>query len=192
VSERENYLRQRGWASLRAADFSAAYTALEESLRVMDTAPAEFAPLRRAEAQWLLAEAAMGFDPDLAVAPMQAARTVVLAHYPRENPEHAQWLLLEAVAATVAGKYSTATGLLDAAEPVLSAAPDAVHAREMIELLRAWADAAQDRCTVAATMLRPDATSALPATDSARVRFWLGRAQAVYVRRCQSADSEAV
>ncbi len=187
ASERENYLRQRGWAALRAVDFSAAYWAFDESLRVMDSEPGEFASLRRAEAQWLLAEAALGFDPALAVAPMQAARATVLAHYPQENPEHAQWLLLEALAATVAGQYATAAGLLDTAEPILRTAPGAVHAREMIVLLRAWADAEQDRCVAAAATLQPNAL-ALQATDSARVRYWLGRAQAVYLRDCRPAE----
>ena len=146
-SERENYHRQRGWAALRAGRFAFAHEEFQASLAVTTAAPADFAPLRVAEAHWLLAEAALGFDPILAIAPIDAAAPIVLAQYPEGHAERAQFQLLQAQLAFTRKEYSRVEKLLGIAEPILRQHHDVAHAWISIDLLRAAMAAVQGDCT---------------------------------------------
>lgn len=180
LSELENFHRQRGWAALRAAHFESAYASFQQSLLIIARQPSAFAPLRRAEAQWLLAEAALGFDATLAVAPMQAARSVVLQHYSEGHSERAQWQLLEARADLAGQRFAEAAAMLSAAEAVLEHADDAAHALLQLGLLRARLELAGHDC--AAARQRLDAWSA--PIDEPRLAHLRVEIQAEYASAC--------
>lgn len=111
AATRENIWRQKGWAALRAGNASAAQTDFASMRAVIAAAPGEFDPLRIAEADWLLAEAAVDAgQPEIALKHLSAAEPVLLAEYTDDHPERrsvaltriaAQWLNGDAEAALV-------------------------------------------------------------------------------------------
>lgn len=85
---RENIWRQKGWAALRAGDAQAARTDFAAMRAAIDEAPATFDPVRTAEADWLLAEAAVeAGDGDAALSHLARAEPIMLAEYGESHPE---------------------------------------------------------------------------------------------------------
>ena len=116
VESLENYWRQRGWTALRVLELEIAQASLQQSLTVIDAAPAAFSALRRAEAQLLLADVALLRD-DVPAARSALARAVpaFFAEYPPGHPERIGVLLIEVRILLAAGDARSALALLDAA-----------------------------------------------------------------------------
>ena len=116
----ENALRQRGWAALRMMDVDTASIALERAAAIARAAPQTFSELRRAEAEWLLAQVAlMRGDSQTALAKIAAARAAFEAEYAQEHTERAAFDLLHARALAMANHTDAAAALLAIALPVL-------------------------------------------------------------------------
>jgi serine/threonine protein kinase len=162
VSVRENYWRQRGWTALRADRNATALDALQRALQEIDAAPAQFAPLRRAEGELLLGEAQLALgDSSAAAASIARARPVLLQEYAAGHPERAAIALTQARLALLQGEVADSLARLAAAEPALrDAGPDYARDRFQRLALLARAEAEAARCGDARRSAQ-DATRAL-------------------------------
>ena len=87
VGDRENLLRQRGKISMRQHQFSQAMRFFSESAGIHQAHAAEFAAIRVAEGQYLLAQAALAADNGAAAkSAWRAAESVFLKTYAANDP----------------------------------------------------------------------------------------------------------
>jgi len=92
----ENYWRQRGWSALRAFELDRARESFLRGLAQIEAAPQSFSPMRRAEAERLLAETLLTqSDAAAAQTHLAAAQPVYYAEYPPDHIERAAFDLLK-------------------------------------------------------------------------------------------------
>ncbi len=143
---RENILRQKGWSALRAGEPAMAAQDLRAARAVIDANPSAFSTMRVAEANVLLAEAAIdrgdGVD---AQAYFALAEPALLAEYQGSHPERRSLLVIKAATRLVADDYATALSLLDQINTIAFVPADTGE-RTAMALLRAQALAGLGRC----------------------------------------------
>lgn len=121
----ENYLRQRGWTALRAFELDRARMSFTQGLAQIDAAPQAFSPMRRAEAERLLAETLLAqSDAAAAQTHLTAAQTTYYAEYPADHLERAVFdllkarlLLLQGDTAAAQAAAAIAVQVLDRSQP---------------------------------------------------------------------------
>ncbi|MDZ4813720.1 MAG: serine/threonine-protein kinase [Pseudomonadota bacterium] len=143
---RENILRQKGWSALRAGEPEIAAQDLRAARAVIDANPGAFSSMRVAEANVLLAEAAIdrghGVDAKTYFA---LAEPVLLAEYQGTHPERRSLLVIKAATRLVAHDYATALSVLDQINTIAFVPADAGE-RTTMALLRAQGLAGLGRC----------------------------------------------
>jgi serine/threonine-protein kinase len=116
AATRENIWRQKGWAALRTGDAEGAMRDFAAMRAAIDEAPAEFDPIRVAEASALLAEAALDVgDAASAARHFGGAAPVLFGEYPLPHPARRLPLLIGARLHWLAGDLAAAQAELDAA-----------------------------------------------------------------------------
>lgn len=134
----ENYWRQRGWSALRADDLDTARRGLERSLAVITAAPQAFSAMRRAEGEWLLAQALLAQSQTAAAQRLlDAARPVYQAEYPAGHPERALFDLSDAQLQLARGDTAAGQRLLAAAAAVLEGSKAEAKDRFALRLIQA-------------------------------------------------------
>jgi len=183
----ENYWRQRGWTALRGGDLAAAQGALRASLAIIDSVPAQFSALRRAEAELLLAEASLlQSDGEAALAHLARAQAAVFAEYPPSHLGRAEFEVLQARALLQTGDYARALQLIQGAAPRIDASAQASaetvdnEDARMANATLAHALAANQSCTQARLAL----ASAQPVPTLANRRAAWTEATAALIRFC--------
>ena len=150
---RENILRQKGWSALRAGEPEMAAQDLRAARAVIDANPSAFSSMRVAEANVLLAEAAIdrgeGVD---AQAYFALAEPALLAEYQGSHPERRSLLVIKAATRLVAHDYATALSLLDLIDSI-AFVPAQTGEHTTMALLRAQALAGLSRCDEARVTL---------------------------------------
>lgn len=158
----ENYWRQRGWVALRSVDLDAASSDLVASLAVIDANSGQFSALRRAEAEWLLAEVALlkGDGAD-ASTHLRQAEPAITAEYPAGHEERAAFALTQARALLSSGEVAQALALIEQAQPQMAVAENAKPDPAGREQLRvadavlAQARAASGQCARPGSAIEP-------------------------------------
>jgi hypothetical protein len=189
ANTRENIWRQKGWASLRAGDAQAARRDFTAMRAAIDDAPASFDPVRVAEADWLLAEAAVeAGDADAALRHLARAEPVMLAEYGEGHPERRNIGVTRIAAELAAGHTDAAmTGFGTLAATAYPRADAREQAR--IDWLMADALIQQRRCEEAAAWI-----DAFDATHAATPRLKQMRARVTALRStvCGSVDQSSM
>ena len=118
----ENYWRQRGWTALRAFELDRARTSLLQALAQIEAAPQAFSPMRRAEAELLLAETLLAqSDAAAAQVHLAAAQAVYYAEFPAGHVERAVFDLQKSRLLLLQGEIAAAQTTAAAAAQVLDA-----------------------------------------------------------------------
>lgn len=141
-SAAENTWRQRALIALRRGDANVAMRCIERSIAAMAQAPAEFSPLRRAEAELMRAEAALLLtDAGLAQSALDRAWPVFTASYANGHAQHTAISLLQTRVWLLGEKPLRA-------KPVLLAALNSANARDVFvaRLLLAQIAVREKRC----------------------------------------------
>ena len=189
ATTRENIWRQKGWAALRAGDAQAARKDFAAMRAAIDAAPTSFDPLRVAEADWLLAEAAVeAGDGDAALGHLARAEPVLLAEYGAGHPERRNIGVTRIAAELAAGRPDAAMTSFGA---LAAAAYPAAAAREQARIDWLMADALiqQGRCEEAGAWI--DAFDTTHATTP-RLRQMQARVTALHASVCGSMDRTSV
>lgn len=189
VTTRENIWRQKGWAALRAGDAQAARRDFASMRAAIDEAPASFDPVRVAEADWLLAEAAVDAgDADAALRHLARAEPVMLAEYGEGHPERRNIGVTRIAAELAAGHTDAAmTGFGALAATAYPRADAREQAR--IDWLMADALIQQRRCEEARAWI--DAFDTTHAATPRLVQLH-ARVTASHASVCGSVDQKSV
>ena len=160
VEALENYWRQRGWTALRVLELEVAQAALTQSLAVIESAPAAFSAVRRAEAQLLLADVELlRGQAAAAQSALAKAQPVLFTEYAPGHSERVGVLLIEVRLLLAAGDARAALATLDSISDQLrdwerGSADDSQHQdAQVARALRAQALAVLDDCPAALGLL---------------------------------------
>ncbi|MBK9654200.1 MAG: serine/threonine protein kinase [Rhodanobacteraceae bacterium] len=160
VEALENYWRQRGWTALRVLELEVAQAALTQSLAVIESAPAAFSAVRRAEAQLLLADVELlRGQAAAAQSALAKAQPVLFTEYAPGHSERVGVLLIEVRLLLAAGDARAALATLDSIADQLrdwerGSADDSQHQdAQVARALRAQALAVLDDCPAALGLL---------------------------------------
>lgn len=149
----ENILRQKGWAAMRAGDAELATHDLKRARQLVTASPDAFSPMRIAELDLLLAEAASDQrDVAAARASFQRAEAVMLAEFPVQHPERRSLLTIQAALHLTVGAYASALALLDEIDAGGFPVADG-RSRIWLAALRSEALAGLGRCHAARQVL---------------------------------------